>query len=345
LYIHKPHTKDQNLTPKEKRESGNDSTLENNNNLNKKIFQAVKDALVEQMGRFINMIVFLIYPGLSVKIFTIFKCIELDKGTYYLMQDLSVRCYDSNWNAAAAVAAICIIVYVIGIPAVTFFLLHRNKDTILDGTAEEQDALKKIYGSLYNQYEGRYYWWEVAEMIKKMLLTGGLVLLAPGSTAQILVGVLITLVYFSFVMKLEPYEDYSDDILQTISTVQILLTLLMGFALRSDDNGLYESGTITFILIFANSILFMTTSYLIIKTTAQMRGLFWRTFCCCLHTVNKKGKAFGDKVSSVAIQPLKRRISSVKSVGNNDRNNFTLPKPPPGPPPTATKDTSSASIN
>ena len=82
-----------------------------------------------------------------------------------------------------------------------------------------------------------------------MLLTGGLVLLTPGSTAQILVGVLITLVYFTAVMKLEPYEDINDDILQTISTVQILLTLLMGFALRSDDGGVYENVTITVILI------------------------------------------------------------------------------------------------
>ena len=137
-----------------------------------------------------------------------------------------------------------------------------KKDIILDGTAEEQDSLEKIYGSLYIQYEGQYYWWEIVEMIKKMLLTGGLVLLAPGSTAQILVGVLITLVYFSCVMKLEPYEDYNDDILQTISTVQIMLTLLMGFALRSDDNGLYETGTITFILIFTNKSL--NSSY---KTT------------------------------------------------------------------------------
>ena len=82
-----------------------------------KRFKMVRDAITEQTGRFINIIVFLIYPGLSVKIFTILKCIELDEGTYYLMQDVSVRCYDSDWNAAAAVAAVCIIVYVVGIPA------------------------------------------------------------------------------------------------------------------------------------------------------------------------------------------------------------------------------------
>ena len=291
------------------------------------------------------MIIFLIYPGLSVKIFTIFKCVELDKGKFYLMQDLSVRCYDSEWNAAAAVAAVCIIVYVIGIPAVTFVLLYRNRHIIMEGTPEEQDAFERVYGSLYIQYEGRYYWWEVAEMIKKMLLTGGLVLLAPGSTAQILVGVLITLVYFSCVMKLEPYEDFNDDVLQTISTVQILMTLLMGFALRSDDNGIYENGTITFILIVVNTSIFITTTYLIIKTTAQLRGMFWKTFCCCLHIVNRKGKDITRKVSSVAIQPLKRKLSNKgKSDNSGDKADFSIPPrpppgPPPGPPPTAKKDT------
>ena len=155
-----------------------------------------------------------------------------------------------------------------------------------------------------------------------MLLTGGLVLLAPGSTAQILVGVLITLVYFTAVMKLEPYEDINDDILQTISTVQILLTLLMGFALRSDDGGIYENVTITVILILVNSSMFVITTYLVVKTTAQLRGIVLQTFCCCLHVANKKRKSIGHKLSLVAIQPLKRKLSKTDRSG---KDNFNFP--------------------
>ena len=115
----------------------------------------------------------------------------------------------------------------------------------------------------------------------------------------------------------------------------------MGFALRSDDNGIYENGTITFILIVVNTSIFITTTYLIIKTTAQLRGMFWKTFCCCLHIVNRKGKDITRKVSSVAIQPLKRKLSNKgKSDNSGVKTDFSIPpRPPPGPPPTAKKDT------
>ena len=68
---------------------------------------------------------------------------------------------------------------------------------------EQQELLTKEIGSLYGQYETRFYYWECIEMIKKMMLTGGLVLLAPGSSAQILLGILITLVYLCLVFKVE----------------------------------------------------------------------------------------------------------------------------------------------
>ena len=46
-----------------------------------------------------------------------------------------------------------------------------------------KEQLDKEIGSLYLDYEPKYYYWEVVEMMKKMMLTGGLVLLAPGSSA------------------------------------------------------------------------------------------------------------------------------------------------------------------
>jgi hypothetical protein len=38
---------------------------------------------------------------------------------------------------------------------------------------------------------GRYYWWEVVEMMRKFLLTGVVLFLAPGSIAQLAMALLI----------------------------------------------------------------------------------------------------------------------------------------------------------
>ena len=117
-----------------------------------------------------------------------------------------------------------------------------------------QELLTKEIGSLYGQYETRFYYWECIEMIKKMMLTGGLVLLAPGSSAQILLGILITLVYLCLVLKFEPYNEDEDDFLQFVATITILLTLISGLALRSDDvnKGYYESHLMASLLILIN---------------------------------------------------------------------------------------------
>jgi hypothetical protein len=290
-------------------------------------FQEIKRAMIERFGRFVNMIIFLMYPGLSVKIFTIFRCVELDPGEYFLVADLSVKCFSGAWNSTAAVAGLCIVVYVIGIPLGTFFILYKKKDIIRHGKPEEKDRLENVYGSLYVQYEPKYYWWEVFEMIKKMLLTGGLVMLAPGSSAQILVAVIITLIYYSLVLKLEPYEDDKDDFLQFIASTQILLTLIMGFALRSDDKGSYDKTVISVLLVFTNSLMFVLTAYVIYITTKPLRGLLCKTFCCCLHTVVKKSRRIGTKLS--AIVPVSSfKLPTGTSASNNDTSEHSKVLPP-----------------
>ena len=64
------------------------------------------------------------------------------------------------------------------------------------------------------------------EIIKKMLLTGVLILVAPGTSDQIMFGVLIAVTYLLLVLRLMPYEDDMDDVLQFVTTAAIFLTLL-----------------------------------------------------------------------------------------------------------------------
>ena len=82
----------------------------------------------------------------------------------------------------------------------------------------------------------------VIEMTRKMIMTGGLILVATGSSAQLLLAEIITLSYMLFVLKLAPFHSHHDDLLSFVTSLQIMLTLMLAFALKTDTlNG--ENGS------------------------------------------------------------------------------------------------------
>merc|ERR1711871_1642551 len=111
-----------------------------------------------------------------------------------------------------------------------------------------------------------------------MMMTGGLILLSPGSSAQILLGILIVLAYLCMLLKHAPYKEKDDDFLQCVATGSILLTLIGGLALRADDagQGYYESSVMSGLFIFVNVSIFVAFAYLLAKSTVGIRRKFVR---------------------------------------------------------------------
>ena len=61
------------------------------------IAKVEKQASVERIIRWSNFIVYLLYPGLTVRQFQIFACDEIAAGEYILAADPNIRCYDQQW--------------------------------------------------------------------------------------------------------------------------------------------------------------------------------------------------------------------------------------------------------
>ena len=190
-------------------------------------------------------IVFLLYPGIGTRIFRAFKCTTVGKAQY-LVADYSVECWTGEHASAVPVMLVCLVVYVIGIPIASTVVLRCKRSKLFD---KNDSTVRDVYGSLYEAYEPQFWYFESIEMIKKMILAGGLVLVAPGSSAQILVGILVTLAYLLLLMKTMPYEDDGDDSLQVLATTQILLCLIAGFALKTDTEGEYEAAAMDIMLV------------------------------------------------------------------------------------------------
>ena len=106
-------------------------------------------------------------------------------------------------------------------------------------------------------------------MIQKALLTGGLVLVAPGSSTQILVGLVIALTFYTVLLKTQPYADNTEDIMQSIATASTVGTLLIGFALKAtlDQNkssGMYDMVIMDVILVGMFTLVAFSGLYMIL---------------------------------------------------------------------------------
>ena len=171
-----------------------------------------------------------------------------------MLADMSYTCYSGEWLLWAGVAAASMLLYVIGIPLTLVALLRcgQRKGTLQypDVCFEDNDdinpsdveaSVRRIneffrnrvaYGSLYQQYEPRFWWFEFGCTMRKMILTGALVLFGAGTTPQVVTALAVCILWFGLVANLNPFEEDADDRLAQTEAIQILFTLLIGLVLQ-----------------------------------------------------------------------------------------------------------------
>jgi hypothetical protein len=143
------------------------------------------------------MVLFVAYPGIALKIMRTFKCRYID-GTPYLAVDMRLRCYDSTWFGYATYAFIMGVVYMAGLPLSVLWILWRRRHKLFatERDSKGQHMLVAVtvekYGFLYEDYGPSAWWWEVEELVRKLLLSAVIVLIDEGSPLQVTLAVLIS---------------------------------------------------------------------------------------------------------------------------------------------------------
>ena len=202
------------------------------------------------------VIILFIYPTICSKVFLTFKCRDLGEGNRFMVASMQIPCFEKEWFMWAGIAAGSCLVYVVGIPAGLLLLLwcgHRRgalqypKMKIGRGERVEPwmvaDQLKRTdehfvyraaYASLYLQYEPRYWWFEFGCTMRKMILTGALVLFGADTSAQVVTALAVCIVWFAMISNFKPFGEDVDDRLAQVEALQVLFTLLLGLVLQLD---------------------------------------------------------------------------------------------------------------
>lgn len=160
----------------------------------------------------------LLYPSLSRATLSTFICTELEHDVYYLNEDTGQRCFDNaQWQSWAAVAAIGFAVYSVGSP-VAFFVLTRRWH---NASSEQRRRLGRRLELLLASYTEECWWFEAADLVRKLFLTSLIILIAPGTRVQIWFGLVTSVIATIATMQRAPYRDKLCQNLQSAMMLQI----------------------------------------------------------------------------------------------------------------------------
>ena len=183
-------------------------------------------------------VVYALYTGVATKLFVLFKCLKI-QDTWFLVADMRITCFDETYNAYRVLSYLGIVVYVVGIPVCIFVLLFQRRVRLYEETcpADELDKhmqVKKSFGSIYSDYTPANYYFDLLDLGRRLLLTGGLILVGEESNTQIFLGLLLNVLWFGLVLLRRPYRAYWDNVLSVVLSLQLVLIMLCGTALELD---------------------------------------------------------------------------------------------------------------
>ena len=196
-------------------------------NLRKVRWQTTLKALI-----FVSL---LIYPGVATRVFSVFRCKFVSSSISVLQQDFGIECYGNEHLMFIGFAAAGLCVYIFGLPLFVFISLYSSKKSLFDSTHSNHPRTKFVLGSLYTQFEARFWWFELVNLATKMAMTGGLSVVEPGSPVQMLLAVLTMSIFLLTVVRLSPDETAEEDYMSFLSSVALVLTTLFGLLLVMDD--------------------------------------------------------------------------------------------------------------
>ena len=141
----------------------------------------VEEALAQAVLPLALRIMFIAYPIVTTIAFEAFPCHELDGGIGWLIADVAIDCDGDEHAAVQLVAWITIAVYPIGMWVLAAALLFKIRGVMAEGRESE---LRTAVAFLHKEYVPTAYWWELAEMLRRFILVGVLVVIAPGTITQ-----------------------------------------------------------------------------------------------------------------------------------------------------------------
>ena len=226
--------------------------------------KALADVRDAATGR-LFLLVFLLYPALTNKIFEGLSCRTLGGDYSILYADYSVDCGSLAYVTLNGACVALVLLWPVGLPVGLLYIMWKEKDDILN---EDEDTLQKFDFAL-GDYNTRHWYWEVIELSRKLILTGFISVFQRGSIAQTVVATLLSFFFFAFTLREQPFAARHLNIIKVATEIQLFVILLCCVVLQTHEQG-FKTEVVTqddygLIQVVATLAVMPLTGYLVLK--------------------------------------------------------------------------------
>lgn len=224
------------------------------------------------------VLLFITYPSTCVQIFQMLPetCHEVCTGSdanncdSYLRSDYSVNCNDDKYNNLRPLIYL-LLVYPILFPVLALFLLwkYQHKVGVITNTTStkqdteatllQENAVSMGLRFLYENYSDDCWFWEVTELMRKVLLTSVMSLMDSESRTYLGISSILSGLFSVLFAYNKPVPDLFEHWLQLASLLATSINMTAGLLLKipaqettSGLSGEIEGIGVTVLLLFAN---------------------------------------------------------------------------------------------
>ncbi|CDW76658.1 UNKNOWN [Stylonychia lemnae] len=157
----------------------------------------------KQIAVTVVVIIYSLHPTLTRVSSSLYFCMQLDEGEYWLQADLEIKCWTGpHLSWCLGLGLISILVWTIGSPILTFIHIRKNRQKL------QTDEFFGKYRMLYQGLKKECYYWEFANILRKTFLVCINVFLNLYSNTFKALLSLIVLTGFKRIQKnLKPYKN------------------------------------------------------------------------------------------------------------------------------------------
>jgi len=188
------------------------------------------------------ILTYLVLPPVSSKQLQIFDCISLDSGESYIRSDTSIDCNSSSYIQFRYVVLMFIGLYQM-IPVLWFILLYRERFALNPPTSAQDKSVALFIRDnnpdlapiqfLFIDYRCSKWWFEIADMYRRIIFIGILPLISPRPAIRSSFGCVLAILSVAYFREEQPYRVDFTNVIAHMAQFSILITFYSALSIAS----------------------------------------------------------------------------------------------------------------